>query len=475
MKKFTFKYFIVFAMLLGLQKLSAQLVANYNFSQSSAAYTPITGATALGSSANDDETFDNIPIGFTFNFAGSNFTQVSVSANGYIKPGFGIVNFAFSPISDFSADDTIISALGADIEANGGNLDYKTIGTAPNQIFVVQWTNYTSFGNSDLLNFQIRLYQTSNIVEVHYGSFFVDVNDIYEVGLRGVLFNNDFNNREVLNFSNTWATSTAGVSSSDFCELDSSPQFAPINGQKYIWSAGACVAPSVTLAASQTTVCANVPVTLTASGATSYSWNTTATSSSISVTPSVTTTYTVTGDNGPTCTDTKTVTINVTPSPVITFSASPSVSLCPGGSATITASGATSYTWSVASQTTAAISVTPGISQAYNVVGTNSLGCSTSSNITIFIVFCTGIDNTSAITTSEIKMYPNPTNGVFTLELANGLSKAIEVMDVTGRIVLVSNTANDKTDLNLSTLANGVYYVRVASNNSVEVLKIVKE
>ena len=460
-----------------MHKMQGQMVTNYNFSSSASTYSAITGGTVLGSNFNDDDIFDNINIGFTFNFGGTNYTQLSVCANGYIKPGVGIFNPAYySPISDVFGDDTIISALGADIQSNfTGVLQYQTIGIAPNRVFITQWTDYTSYGNNDNFGFQIRLHETTNVIEMFYDAFTMDVNGTYEVGLRGILLNNDFNNRSVVNFSNTWATSIAGISSSDYCELDPGPPaFIPISGQKYVWSTAACTAPNVTLAASQSTVCANVPVTLTALGATNYSWSTSTSTSTISVTPSVTTTYTVTGDNGPSCTDTKTITITIKPSPVITFSASPSVSLCPGGSALITASGASNYTWSVGSQTTAAISVTPGISQAYNVVGTNSLGCSTSSNITIFVVFCTGV-NGQVATTSDVKLFPNPTNGEFTIELPNGYNKAIQVLDVTGRLVLVNNTAEDKINLNLANLSNGIYYVKVVSNNSTEVLKVIKE
>jgi hypothetical protein len=72
-------------------------------------------------------------------------------------------------------------------------------------------------------------------------------------------------------------------------------------------------------------------------------------------------------------------------------------------------------------------------------------------------------------------VYPNPNTGLFTIELNNGSVKTIEVMDLTGRIVLTNTSSNDKIDFNISNLANGVYYVRVQSNNSVEVIKIVKQ
>jgi hypothetical protein len=48
-------------------------------------------------------------------------------------------------------------------------------------------------------------------------------------------------------------------------------------------------------------------------------------------------------------------------------------------------------------------------------------------------------------------------------------------MDLTGRVVLLNTSSNDKMDFNISNLSNGIYYVRVQSNNAVEVIKIVKQ
>jgi len=48
-------------------------------------------------------------------------------------------------------------------------------------------------------------------------------------------------------------------------------------------------------------------------------------------------------------------------------------------------------------------------------------------------------------------------------------------MDFTGRIVLANTSSNDKVELNINTLANGIYYVKIQSNNSFEVIKIVKQ
>ncbi|MBA3683169.1 MAG: T9SS type A sorting domain-containing protein [Bacteroidetes bacterium] len=70
-------------------------------------------------------------------------------------------------------------------------------------------------------------------------------------------------------------------------------------------------------------------------------------------------------------------------------------------------------------------------------------------------------------------VYPN--TGEFTIELNNGSVKNIDVMDVTGRVIISNTSSNDKVDFNIDALANGIYYVRIQANNSVETIKIVKQ
>lgn len=752
MKKNYFNSLLVWLLLSGFFNLKAQLIPSYSFSSSIGSYPAITGGTVLGNNTNDDDIFDNVPIGFNFNFGGTVFNELSVCANGFIKFGSLLNSSTYNPISDNFGDDTIVAALGADIASNtGGSLRYRTNGTAPNRVFIVQWRDYSSYSNSDTLNFQIRLFETSNRIEVHYGYFYVDVNNLYEVGLRGILANSEYNNRSVQSAVNTWSTSVAGTVSTDNCELDpGTPQFAPVSGQRYVWSppppcsgapnAGAttgstlacvgqtvnlnltgatvasgltyqwqsspngvtwtsvpsatmmtfnptftasiyyrcivacgsnsatstpmqilpqtanvyasvpllenfdntwqnrcdlrnvpvsanwssfpttgdnswrrqddgisanwassaginaplagvgcadfntydaaagttgdldlyvnmgtssnyqlsfyhinptgddslfvylstnggatftlnstfasgdysavdlnwnkktialgavnsssciirfhaisdfgaddisldslqlqtigCVPPSVTVAASQATVCNGTAVTFTAAGATTYTWSTAATTSTISVTPSVSTVYTVTGESTPGCTGTKTVGVTVNQGPAISVSVAPSVSICPGGSAILTASGAINYTWtSAGNQTTSAISVTPAISTVYNVVGTNSLGCSTNTNVTVLVIICTNVQS-QVMAMNPVNIYPNPNRGEFTIELVNGETKEIEVLDLTGRVILKSRTDKDAVEVNIKDLANGLYYVKVHSANATDIFKVIKE
>ncbi|MBX3328314.1 MAG: T9SS type A sorting domain-containing protein [Nitrospira sp.] len=54
--------------------------------------------------------------------------------------------------------------------------------------------------------------------------------------------------------------------------------------------------------------------------------------------------------------------------------------------------------------------------------------------------------------------------------------KAAELMyDLTGRVVFANTTKQDVMNMNIQELANGIYYLKVKSNNTVETVKIVKQ
>ncbi|MEO5572737.1 MAG: gliding motility-associated C-terminal domain-containing protein, partial [Bacteroidia bacterium] len=100
-------------------------------------------------------------------------------------------------------------------------------------------------------------------------------------------------------------------------------------------------------------------------------------------------TYTVvTTLNG--CITTDSVTITVNPQPSVTASVNPG-SICAGGSATLTASGATGYSWALSTSPATSIStdsafvVSPSATTTYILTGTNSSSCSNSDTITITV------------------------------------------------------------------------------------------
>lgn len=251
--------------------MSAQVSA-YNFSQLSGTYTPITGGTVIGTTASDDERFVDpavpaggttltgvgLPIGFNFTFNGATFDRFAINTNGWISLGQSALTPSVNMTSSsyytaISATSTTtplqlvnrIAGLNRDLQGQtGSEMSYLTIGTAPNRTCVIQWSNFSRFGGTgNNLNFQIRLYETTNVVEVVYGTFTTSETTAYtsQVGLRGTT-NADFNNRSVINGTHTWATSIAGAANNASCAFENA--FVPTSGQTYRWTPASCLAPA---------------------------------------------------------------------------------------------------------------------------------------------------------------------------------------------------------------------------------------
>jgi len=125
-------------------------------------------------------------------------------------------------------------------------------------------------------------------------------------------------------------------------------------------------------------LCPGAIGSIQATGGVSYQWSTGATGSSISIQASGTYTVTATGTGG--CTGTSSLQIQSLSAPIVQVSSS-NDTICPSSQASLTASGASIYTWSTGAVTTT-ISVPVG---TYTVTGTASNGCtSVSSAMTIF-------------------------------------------------------------------------------------------
>ncbi|MCF8433592.1 MAG: fibronectin type III domain-containing protein, partial [Crocinitomicaceae bacterium] len=208
-------------------------VSAYSFSASTGTFTPVTGGSVLGVATNDDTGFNALPIGFTFSYNGANYTQFSAQSNGFIALGAAVAS-SYTPLSTGTSNN-VIAAFGDDLQGNAttGELRYETIGTAPNRTLVVQWSSYRKFNaTGDNYNFQIRLSETSNTIEVHYGTVLNNAtSNTGHVGLRGAS-NADFNNRTT---TTNWAATTAGVANNATMTL--SATVFPVTGTIYRWVA----------------------------------------------------------------------------------------------------------------------------------------------------------------------------------------------------------------------------------------------
>ena len=143
-----------------------------------------------------------------------------------------------------------------------------------------------------------------------------------------------------------------------------------------------------TIQVSDERICLKEKVLLKATGATTYQWITGAvadTGSTLLVNPLITTIYTVIGSIGQ-CKDTTQATVTVNPLPVITVNAP---KICSGETATLSATGATSYSWLGANGTILSTDSTliakVITTTTYTVIGTDTNGCKNSIVTTVSV------------------------------------------------------------------------------------------
>ena len=135
--------------------------------------------------------------------------------------------------------------------------------------------------------------------------------------------------------------------------------------------------PTVNAGIDQST-CAGGTVTLSGSGGTTYSWDNSV-SNGVAFTPLATATYTVSTTNANGCTNTDQVLVTVNPIPTVNGGNDQTV--CVGGTATLSGSGASTYTWS--GGVTNGVAFTPTVTSTYTVTGTSTAGCVGTDQVTI--------------------------------------------------------------------------------------------
>jgi uncharacterized repeat protein (TIGR01451 family) len=174
---------------------------------------------------------------------------------------------------------------------------------------------------------------------------------------------------------------------------------------------------AVVVTVNSPTICAGLTANLTASGASGYAWSPGATSTGVSTanaTPPVTTSYTVTGTTAG-CSATAVSTVTVQPVPVLTVN---SPGICAGQTATLTVSGAFTYSWGGGATSTGASTATasPVVTTSYTVTGTTG-GCSNTAVSTVTV-------NTPSISLGSFNAHCGMCDGHINNTTTGGLSYA---------------------------------------------------
>ena len=227
--------------------------------------------------------------------------------------------------------------------------------------------------------------------------------------------------------------------------------------------------PTVNLGADITQCGGNVTLDAQNAGA-SYSWSDGSNTQTITV-GNGTYFVVVTDANGCTGSDTVNVTINpgVTPP-----SLGNDTTICSPDSILLDAgAGYSSYLWSNGSTDQ---SIYANATNAYTVTVSNPFGCTASTTINVTVSVCTGTG--VSMNENALNVYPNPSEGLVYISSGSDLSLLnIEILDMNGKLVYSSMNKEVKKgfskELDLSSLADGVYSIRLNTGTGMQVKKLV--
>jgi hypothetical protein len=107
-----------------------------------------------------------VSIGFSFDFYGVSYTELSVCSDGGLTFGDWGLNFINQPLPD--GTEPFIAVYWDDLTPPAGSIYYETLGSAPNRTFVVEWDGVASWSVGGDATFEIILYEGTNNILMQY-------------------------------------------------------------------------------------------------------------------------------------------------------------------------------------------------------------------------------------------------------------------------------------------------------------------
>ena len=108
-------------------------------------------------------------------FFGERQLEYSVNSNGLVQlwpslTGMPSASLDNTAIPNAGGPNRFIAAFWDDLFPEMGSQALtRTLGTAPNRRFVVQWTNFSNYNDRMArMTFQAKLFETTNVIELHY-------------------------------------------------------------------------------------------------------------------------------------------------------------------------------------------------------------------------------------------------------------------------------------------------------------------
>ncbi len=167
--------------------LFGQLNSYYVFYERNQAYAPLDSATAseLFQGVDADNEYQNINLGFDFDYDGTTYSQIGISVNGAIT--FNTTGVSQNnDLSDTGAN--IVAPLWDDLVkrvAENGKIWYQLAGTAPYRTCTIDWQNMGISGvqNVGTVSFQLILEETTNNITCIYGNNSLSASTAASIGI----------------------------------------------------------------------------------------------------------------------------------------------------------------------------------------------------------------------------------------------------------------------------------------------------
>lgn len=175
-------------------------------------------------------------------------------------------------------------------------------------------------------------------------------------------------------------------------------------------------------------------------------------------------------------TSTAVMSVTISAAPTLTVTSTNSV-ICDGQTSVLKSFGATGYTWlptaSLSSGSGAIVIANPSSTTTYTITGTTA-GCSSTTMLTVTVADCTGIED--LISSNEITIYPNPTNGLINIQFNDeSIIKEIVISNTLGQIVFVQQNLKERNlIIDMSEFNSGVYFIKANTSKGNVLNKIIK-
>jgi len=352
--KGSFWILLVFIFALG-NKGKAQSASTYVFSASSGTFSYLSGGTSV-SILSDDATSSAIPIGFTFNYCGTGYSQLKACSNGWLTFNTGVTSSAWS--NSLTNMNTIKPALMPwfdDMEGYFGTASYATTGAVGSRVFTFEYKNWDIDWSYDYnISIQVKLYEATGVIQYiykqesgYYGGYESGTIGIGDGAATPTYLTLNGTGTSPTASSTTFTTSLYGRPASGQIYQFAPPVFCtgtPIAGATVATPSSVCLGATTTLTLPTATTGAGISYQWQSSpdGIVAYTNITGATSSTYSVTPTASTYYrcVVTCSAGPTSVNSTPVQVNFSYN---VLSSSGGVR-CGTGTTTLSATGTTGTT-----------------------------------------------------------------------------------------------------------------------------------